>query len=45
MALVALDYMARHHLSGVPCRFDVVSVRGGPDGPSVEVIPNAFTID
>ncbi|MGE0704148.1 MAG: YraN family protein [Vicinamibacterales bacterium] len=42
---VALDYLARHRLFGRPCRFDVVSVRGGSDGPSVEVITNAFSID
>jgi len=45
MVSVALDYLARHRLFGRPCRFDVVSVGGGPDGPRVEVITNAFSID
>ncbi len=45
MINVALDYLARHHMVDRPCRFDVVSVRGGPDGPSVEIITNAFSID
>ena len=41
----ALDFLARHRLTGEPCRFDVVSIQGGPDGPRVEVVPHAFTVD
>jgi putative endonuclease len=39
---LALDYLARHRLEGVPCRFDVVSIHLGPDGPALEVYPDAF---
>lgn len=45
MAHLALDYLARHRLLDCPCRFDVVSVQGGPDGPAVEVVQNAFAVD
>jgi hypothetical protein len=34
--------MARHGHCESPCRFDVVSIHLGPDGPEVEVIQNAF---
>jgi putative endonuclease len=39
---LALEYMARHGHIESPCRFDVVSIHLGPDGPEVEVIQNAF---
>lgn len=39
---MALDYLARSHTSGVPCRFDVVSVAMREGRPSVEVATNAF---
>ena len=43
IAQLALEYLARHRLEGVPCRFDVVSIHLGPDGPALEVYPNAFS--
>ena len=39
---MALDYLARSHTTGVPCRFDVVSVVVGNPRPVVEVVSNAF---
>jgi len=43
LCAMAADYLHRHRLDGVPCRFDVVAVRldrGQP--PRIEVIANAF---
>jgi len=42
MTQIAIDYMMRHRLLGVSCRFDVVSVRVDAERPSVEVVQNAF---
>src|SRR5579871_2404365 len=42
MTQLALDYMMRHRLNGVPCRFDVVSIRVAAGAPSIEVVQNAF---
>jgi len=42
MAGVAVDYAARNGLIDTPCRFDVVSICLGPDGPVIEVYTNAF---
>jgi putative endonuclease len=42
MAGVALDYASRHGLLDTPCRFDVVSIQLGSDGPVIEVYKNAF---
>ena len=42
MTRVAIDYAARHGLIDTPCRFDVVSIHFGPDGPVVEIYKNAF---
>lgn len=41
---VAQFYMQSHHIQeDTPCRFDVVSVAGEPDGTeTIEVIQNAF---
>ena len=39
---MALDYLARSHTTGVPCRFDVVSIVMGQKRPVVEVVANAF---
>ena len=39
---MALDYLARSYTTGVPCRFDVVSVVMGNRRPVVEVVSNAF---
>ena len=42
MTQLALDYMTRHRLDGVPCRFDVVSIRVEDGRRSIEVVQNAF---
>jgi putative endonuclease len=42
IAQLALDYMMRHHLSGAPCRFDVVSIHLDSGAPVIEVFQNAF---
>jgi putative endonuclease len=39
---MALDYLARHRIDHMPCRFDVVAVDVGEDPPRVDVYPNAF---
>ena len=43
IAQLALDYMMRHHLSGCPCRFDVVSIQFDNGQPVIEVFQNAFS--
>jgi putative endonuclease len=43
MVRLALDYLARHHLTDCPCRFDVVSIQIGPGEPAIEVYQNAFS--
>jgi putative endonuclease len=43
VALMAMDYLARHRLDDQPCRFDVVTIDvadGQP--PRIEVYTNAF---
>jgi len=43
LCAMAADYLHRHRLEGVPCRFDVVAVRldiGKP--PHIDVLVNAF---
>ena len=42
MTAIANDYMMRHRLTGMPCRFDVVSIRVDAGRPSIEVVQNAF---
>ena len=42
LTLMALDYLARSHTSGVACRFDVVAVAMVDGRPRVEVVINAF---
>ncbi len=42
MTQIAIDYMMRHRLTGVPCRFDVVSIRVDGGRPSIELVQNAF---
>jgi len=39
---LALDYMMRHHVSGCPCRFDVVAIHFEAGLPTVEVFQGAF---
>jgi putative endonuclease len=42
MTRLAEEYLVRHHLSGCPCRFDVVSIHVGAGAPAIEVIRGAF---
>ena len=43
VAAMALDYLARNHLTGRPCRFDVVAIDALDRGaPRITVIPSAF---
>jgi putative endonuclease len=42
IARLALDYMTRRRLAGVPCRFDVVSIHFDAGRPQIEVFQNAF---
>ena len=42
IAQLALDYMVRHHLSGCPCRFDVVSIHFDSGKLVLEVFQGAF---
>jgi putative endonuclease len=39
---LAVDYVMRHHLANVPCRFDVVTIQLEAGEPSVEIFQNAF---
>jgi putative endonuclease len=39
---MAVEYLARHRLSGCPCRFDVVAVDFRAGKPEVVVYPSAF---
>jgi hypothetical protein len=39
---MAADYLARHHLIAVPCRFDVVTVDDAGGAPVVTLFENAF---
>ena len=43
IARVALEFLARHGTTDVPCRFDVVVVTPGPV-PRVEVYTHAFAV-
>ncbi len=36
------DYIRRHGLNDIDCRFDVVTVEEGESGIEIEIIPNAF---
>ena len=42
LALIARDYLMRHHRGGCRCRFDVVSIQFDTGRPVVELIQNAF---
>jgi putative endonuclease len=42
IAQLAIEYMMRHHLTDVPCRFDVVSIQFTAGAAAVEVFQNAF---
>ena len=40
LASMAVDYLARNHVTDKPCRFDVVAI----DGPILTVFPAAFDV-
>ena len=40
----ATDFLVRQRLTERPCRFDVVSIAVGADGPVIEVISHAFDL-
>ena len=42
MVRLALEYMARHHLTDCPCRFDVVSIHMDGARAAIDVFQNAF---
>jgi putative endonuclease len=43
LAAMAVDYLARHHLCGRPCRFDVVAIDDAEsDAPVLTVYMGAF---
>ena len=40
---MAVDYLARHHVTNRPCRFDVVAIDAAlSDAPAITVYPAAF---
>jgi putative endonuclease len=40
---MAVEYLARHHLTNRPCRFDVVAIDGAMGvRPEITIFPNAF---
>jgi putative endonuclease len=40
---MAVDYLARHHITNRPCRFDVVAIDQASNlAPEITVYPNAF---
>ena len=40
----ATDFLVRQRMTERPCRFDVVSIAVGADGPVIEVISHAFDL-
>jgi putative endonuclease len=42
LVATARDFLVRHGCSSRPCRFDVVAVHVGHEGPEVQVFQNAF---
>ena len=44
IAQLAVDYMMRHHISGCPCRFDVVSIHFDSGEAVLEVFQGAFDV-
>jgi putative endonuclease len=41
---LAVEYVMRHHLTGCPCRFDVVSIHFDDGRTAVEVYQGAFDL-
>ena len=44
MARLALEYAVSNRLLDAACRFDVVSIHFGGEGPVVDVYQNAFDL-
>jgi putative endonuclease len=44
IARMAVDFLARRHLTNQPCRFDVVAVSFDRGRPRVDVYENAFQV-
>ncbi len=43
VAAMAVDYLARHHQTNRPCRFDVVAIDGAlSEQPQITIYPAAF---
>jgi len=42
---VASEFMMRNHLHDRPCRFDVIAIGLGPEGPVLELFQSAFDGD
>lgn len=43
VAAMAVDYLARRHLTSRPCRFDVVAIDDANESrPQITIYPNAF---
>jgi putative endonuclease len=45
MIQLATDFLARHRLGDLPCRFDVISIQMDGGAPEIIVYPHAFTAD
>jgi putative endonuclease len=41
---LALEYVMQHHLTGCPCRFDVVSIHMDANRSTIDVFQNAFHV-
>ncbi len=44
LAKAASLYLSEHKAWNAPCRFDLISVVDGPEGPAIEHLENAFEI-
>ena len=43
VAAMAVEYLARHHITDRPCRFDVVAIDAAlTDSPEISIYPGAF---
>jgi putative endonuclease len=45
MAAIALDFLARQHVTHVPCRFDVIVIDCSGPTPRIELFQNAFDVE
>jgi len=44
ISMVALAYLKKYHSLETRARFDVVTVQASENGPSIDIIPNAFEL-